>query len=278
MAWKLSYCTLDRSTMFGLPETLERQTRAAAAAGFERMSLDLFSLRAHRDAHGGVQRVRAALDATGLAVYDLTGITITDDRAKTLAELDEFLAFADDLGATWIQSRMPIDNVSSRRVYAEVADRVSSAGYGLAFEYSSFVPIRSLRQASDFVSELAQRFPRQAMMIDSWHFFQCGDTLESLRDFDPSLFGYLQLDDALEPGPDSRFDTLNRRTLPGMGNLDLVGFMAAWNALGVGGVVSPEVMNEDLRRLELEDYVAQVAATTRGVLAKAEAVKPSRRA
>lgn len=276
MAWKLSYCTLDRSTMFGMPETLERQTRAAAAAGFERMSLDLFSLRVHRDAHGGVHRVREALDATGLAVYDLTGITVTDDRAKTLAELDEFLAFADALGATWIQSRMPVDNATSRAIYAEVADRVTSAGYGLAFEYSSFVPIRSLRQASDFVSGLAQRFPRQAMMIDSWHFFQCGDTLDCLRDFDPALFGYLQLDDALEPGPDSRFDTLNRRTLPGKGKLDLVGFMAAWNALGFGGVVSPEVMNEDLRKLELEDYVQQVATTTRGVLARAAAVHPPR--
>lgn len=276
MAWKLSYCTLDRSTMFGMPETLERQTRAAAAAGFELMSLDLFSLRVHRDAYGGVHRVRAALDATGLAVYDLTGITVTDDRAKTLAELDEFLAFADALGATWIQSRMPVDNATSRAIYAEVADRVTSAGYGLAFEYSSFVPIRSLRQASDFVSGLAQRFPRQAMMIDSWHFFQCGDTLDRLRDFDPSLFGYLQLDDALEPGPDSRFDTLNRRTLPGQGKLDLVGFMAAWNALGFGGVVSPEVMNEDLRKLELEDYVQQVATTTRDVLARAAAVHPPR--
>lgn len=276
MAWKLSYCTLDRSTMFGMPETLERQIRAAAASGFERMSLDLFSLRAHRDAHGGVGRVRAALDATGLPVYDLTGVTITDDRAKTLAELDEFLAFAGVLGATWIQSRMPVDNATSRAIYAEVAERVTSAGYGLAFEFSSFVPIRSLRQAIDFIEPLSHRFPRQALMIDSWHFYQCGETLDRLDELDPALFGYLQLDDALPPGPDSRFDTLNRRTLPGHGNLDLVGFMAAWNARGFGGVVSPEVMNEDLRKLELEDYVQQVADSTRDVLARAEAVHPSR--
>lgn len=276
MAWRLSYCTLDRSTMFGLPETLERQIRAAAASGFEFVSLDLFSLRAHRDAHGGVGRVRAALDATGLAVYDLTGITITDDRAKTLAELDEFLAFAGALGATWIQSRMPVDNATSRAIYAEVAERVAAAGYGFAFEFSSFVPIRSLRQAIDFVAPLARRLPRQALMIDSWHFYQCGQSLDALRDLDPALFGYLQLDDALPPGPDSRFDTLNRRTLPGKGKLDLVGFMAAWNALGFGGVVSPEVMNEDLRKLELEDYVEQVATTTRDVLARAAVIHPPR--
>ena len=257
--------------MFDLPETLEQQIRAAAAVGFCLLSADLFSLRTYRESHGGVHRLRDVLDENAIAVYDLTGITVTDDRATTLAELDEFLGFAKVLGATWIQSRMPVDNATSRGVYAEVADRVASAGYGLAFEYSSFVPIRSLRQAIDFVAEMATRAPRQALMIDTWHFYQCGDTLDRLRELDPSLFGYLQLDDALEPGPDTRFDTLNRRALPGRGNLDLVGFMAACTELGFEGVVSIEVMNEDLRRLDVDDYMKQVASTTLDVLVRAEA-------
>ncbi len=273
MRWTPSYCTLDRSTMFGLPETLEQQTRAAAAAGFRLLSADLFSLRTYRDTHGGVRRLRDVLDANGITVYDLSGITVTDDRATTLAELDEFLSFADALGATWIQSRMPVDNATSRGVYAEVADRVSSAGYGLAFEYSSFVPIRSLRQASDFVAEMATRAPRQALMIDTWHFYQCGDTLDRLRELDPSLFGYLQLDDALDPGPDTRFDTLNRRTLPGRGNLDLVGFMSVCDEIGLEGIVSIEVMNEELRRLDLDDYAKQVASTTLEVLGRVDAAR-----
>jgi sugar phosphate isomerase/epimerase len=276
MPWTPSYCTLDRSTMFGQPETLEAQIRFAAAAGFRLVSADLFSLRVHRDTHGGVERVRAALEANDVAVYDLTGITVTDDRATTLAELDEFLAFAKVLGATWIQSRLPVDNAASRRIYTEVAERVVASGYGLAFEYSSFVPIRSLRQAIDFVSEVGRRVPRQALMIDSWHFFSCGDTFERLRDLDPALFGYLQLDDGLPPGPDSRFDTLNRRALPGRGNLDLVGFVAAFDALGFEGVVSVEVMSEELRKLPLDDYIRQVASTTREVLEKAEARRARR--
>jgi len=273
MGWTPSYCTLDRSTMFGLPETLEQQVRAAAAAGFGLLSADLFSPRTYRDTHGGVHRLRDVLDANDITVFDLSGITVTDDRATTLAELDEFLSFADVLSATWIQSRMPVDNATSRRVYAEVAGRVSSAGYGLAFEYSSFVPIRSLRQASDFVAEMATRAPRQALMIDSWHFYQCGDTLDRLRELDTSLFGYLQLDDALDPGPDTRFDTLNRRTLPGRGHLDLVGFISAFDDLGLAGVVSIEVMNAELRRLDVDDYAKQVASTTREVLDRVEAAR-----
>ena len=140
--------------MFGLPETLESQIRAAAAAGFRLLSADLFSLRSHRDAHGGVARIRDVLDACGISVFDLTGITVTDDRTTTLAELAEFLEFADVLGATWIQSRMPVDNAISREVYAEVADRVACAGLGLAFEYSS-----SCRSA---------RFARRATSSPRW--------------------------------------------------------------------------------------------------------------
>ena len=261
--------------MFDLPETLEQQVCAAAAAGFGLLSADLFSLRTYRDAHGGVHRLRDVLDENGITVFDLSGITVTDDQATTLAELDEFLSFADVLGATWIQSRMTIDNATSRRVYAEVADRVSSAGVSLGFEYSSFVPINSLRQASDFVAEMATHAPRQALMIDTWHFYQCGDTLDGLRELDPSLFGYLQLDDALDPGPDTRFDTLNRRTLPGSGNLDLVGFMSVCDEIGLEGVVSIEVMNAELRQLEVDDYARQVASTTLEVLGRVEAARHS---
>ena len=115
--------------------------------------------------------------------------------------------------------------------------------------------------------------PRQALMIDTWHFFQCGDTFDRLRELDPSLFGYLQLDDALEPSPDTRFDTLNRRALPGEGNLDLVGFMSVCDEIGLEGVVSVELMSEELRRLDVDDYAKRVASTTLDVLDRAEAAR-----
>lgn len=257
--------------MFDLPETLGPQIRAAAAAGFTLLSADLFSLRSYRETHGSVRPLRDVLDANDVTVYDLSGITITDDRTETLAELDEFLHFTDALEPTWIQSRMPVDNATSRSVYAEVAEKVAATGCGLAFEYSSFVPICSLRQAIDFVVEMSAHAPRQALMIDTWHFYQCGDTLDTLRELDPALFGYLQLDDALDSGPDSRFDTLNRRTLPGQGNLDLVGFLSVCNELGLEGVVSVELMNEELRKLDAEEYARRVASSTREVLDRVEA-------
>ena len=55
--WPLSYCTLDRSPLFGQPETLEAQVRSAAAAGFEFVSPDMFALRAYVEGGQALERL-----------------------------------------------------------------------------------------------------------------------------------------------------------------------------------------------------------------------------
>ena len=267
MSWTLSYCTLDRSPMFGLPDTLEAQFRAARRAGFTMVTPDIFSLRSYRDLYGSVDGLAKVAVDCGLEVYDLSGVTITDDEATSLAELDEFLEFARALDATWVQSRMPVDNAESRAVYREAARRTSDAGFGLAFEYSPFVPINNLRSAAEFVGAVAEHCPRQALIIDTWHFYRTGDTLADLRALDPALFGYLQVDDALPLGPDLRFDTLNRRAMPGEGLLPLREFLETCIACGLEGVISVEVMSEAHRGMPLDDYVATVARTSHELLA-----------
>ena len=267
MTWTLSYCTLDRSPMFGLAETLEEQVRAAAAAGFPLVSPDVFSLRAYRDTHGGsVRGLRAVLDECRIGAFDLSGVTISDDEDTSLAELDEFLVFAGELDATWIQSRLVVDSLASRSIYAEAARRVAAAGFGFAFEYSPFVPVCTLRAAAALVAEMSQHATRQALLIDTWHFFRAGDTYDDLRALDPALFGYVQLDDAVEPGPDMRHDTLHRRALPGAGTLPLGTFLDTCEELGLTGVLSVEVLNDDLRRLDATTYATNMAEACAAVL------------
>ena len=119
MTWELAYCTLDRSPMFGLPETMEAQFRAAAAAGFRFVTADIFGLRAYRDANGGsVRALGAVAEACGITVNDITSVTLTEDQAASTAELEEVLRFADELGATWVQSRILADTPAVRAQYA----------------------------------------------------------------------------------------------------------------------------------------------------------------
>ncbi len=257
--------------MFGLPDTLEAQFRAANRAGFPMVTPDIFSLRAYRDLYGSAYGLRTVADECAIAVYDLSGVTITDDASTSLAELDEFLEFARALDATWVQSRMPVDNAESRAVYREAARRTADAGFGFAFEYSPFVPINNLRAAAEFVGSVAEHCPRQALIIDTWHFYRTGDTLDDLRALDPALFGYLQVDDALPLGPDLRFDTLNRRAMPGDGLLPLREFLETCEACGFDGVISVEVMSEAHRHMELDEYIGTVAHKSNALLASVQA-------
>lgn len=259
MTWSLAYCTLDRSPMFGQPETMEAQFRLAAAAGFTEVTPDIFGLRAYRDAHGGSVRGLAAVAAdAGIRVHDVNSVTLSEDRTASAAELDELLAFADELGAVWIQSRILEDTPVVREIYAAAAQRVNAAGFGFSFEHSPFSPITSLAGAAAFVTEMCAVAPRQGVVVDTWHFFRCGDTYDDLRALDPALFAYAQFDDALPIGPDLRFDTLNRRALPGAGVLPLADFLDVCAACGLSGVLSVELVNEGLRQLDLATYVPAV--------------------
>jgi sugar phosphate isomerase/epimerase len=270
MTWTLSYCTLDRSTMFDMPETLEAQFRSARRAGFPMITPDIFSLRSYRDAHGSVDALGRVAKECDIEVYDLSGVTITDDADTSLADVDEFIEFAGALGATWVQSRMPVDNAESRAVYREAARRVSDAGFGFAFEYSPFVPLDRLRKAAEFIGSVAEHTPRQSVIIDTWHFYRSGDTLDDLRALDPALFGYLQVDDALPLGPDLRYDTLNRRAMPGEGLLPLREFLEGCASCGLDGVLSVEVMSETHRGMDLDEYIDTVMRTTRDLVASVQ--------
>ncbi len=255
--------------MFGLPETLDEQMHAAANAGFTLITPDIFSLRAYRDGHGGsVRSLRSVLDDIGIGTFDLSGVTISDDREASLRELDEFLAFAHALDAEWIQSRLVIDSPTSRAIYAEAARRVADAGFGFAFEYSPFVPVCTLPAAAQLVGEVSATVPRQAVIVDTWHFSRTGDTLDDLRALEPELFAYVQLDDAIAPGLDMRFDTLNRRALPGEGVLPLVEFLDTCTELGLEGVLSIEVLNDELRLLDARTYASRVWDATHTLLAR----------
>jgi sugar phosphate isomerase/epimerase len=259
MTWSLAYCTLDRSPMFGQPETMEAQVRLAAAAGFAFVTPDIFSLRAYAANHGGsVRSLGSVAEASGIRMHDVNSVTVSADREASMQELDEVLRYAEDLEASWVQSRLLEDTPQVRAIYAEAAQRVAAAGYGFSFEYSPFSPITTLRGAEAFVREMSSVAPQQGIVIDTWHFFRTGDSYEDLRALDPALFAYAQFDDALPLGPDLRFDTLNRRALPGTGELPLAEFLAVCAECGLGGVLSVELVNEGLRTLDLDTYVPVV--------------------
>ena len=72
---------------------------------------------------------------------------------------------------------------------------------------------------------------------------------------------------ALPAGPDLRFDTLNRRALPGTGELPLGEFLTVCTQCGLQGVLSVELVNEGLRTLDLPTYVPAIHRAATSVIA-----------
>jgi sugar phosphate isomerase/epimerase len=254
--WPLSYCTLDRSPLFGQPETLEAQVAAAAAAGFEFVSPDMFALRAYVENGHSLDRLADQCVSCGIQPYDIAGTNISADRDAALREATELLGYAAALSAPWLQARItaPLDDDQTLDTYREVAALAASQGVGLGLEFSPFTPINSLGSARAVLDEVRNAAPVQGIVVDSWHLAYT-DGFDVLRDLPGADLAFVQLDDAEAGAGQRTSDTMNRRAMPGEGVLGLVDFVDALRATGFLGVVTVEVLSETLRELDLEAYV-----------------------
>jgi sugar phosphate isomerase/epimerase len=262
-AWPLSYCTLDRSPLFGQPETLRDQATAAAAAGFAYLTPDMFALRAHMDAGHSLAALAEHLAAVGIRAHDIAGTNISADADASRREATELAGYARDLGAPWVQSRItaPLDDTTFA-VYRECAQIAASVGVGLGLEFSPFTPVDSLGRAREVLDEVRSAdAPRQGVVVDSWHLAYT-DGVAALHMLPAADLAFVQLDDAEAGAGHRTADTMHRRAMPGEGVLELDRFVAALRSIGFDGVITVEVLSSRLRALPLDSYIARTYAAT----------------
>jgi sugar phosphate isomerase/epimerase len=265
--WPLSYCTLDRSPLFGLPETLHEQVDAAAACGFAHVTPDMFALRALRDAGGSLDELRNHAARVGVSFFDVAGTNISADPEASAAEAAELAGFAAALDAPWLQARItaPLDDPQTLATYRRCADIAADAGCALALEFSPFTPVDSLTSARAMLDRLRDPRHRTGIVVDSWH-LGFTDGVEALRRLPAEDLAFVQLSDAPEGTSATIADTMHHRCLPGEGVLDLAGFAAALRHIGFEGVVTIEVLSGELRTLATQQYAQRTYDSTVSVL------------
>lgn len=267
MTWPLSYCTLDRSPLFGLDEALHEQVAAAARVGFAYITPDMFSLRAYVEAHGSVEPLASLLAELGLRVCDIAGCNVSGDRDASIAEATELAGYARALGAQWVQSRItaPVDDPQVLDTYRRCAEITADAGAAFALEFSPFTPIDGLGAARAVFDEVRGAAPGQGIVVDTWHLAHT-DGVDALLATPASDIAFVQISDT-EPGAGcSTSATMHRRALPGEGDADIAAQVDALRSIGFDGVVSVEVLSSSLRTLDLDDYVQRVHDATCAVL------------
>jgi sugar phosphate isomerase/epimerase len=218
---------------------------AAADAGFTGMSVSMMDYRAALAEGRSDADVVAAVGAAGVEITAVGGVTRWLDGS---ADDDERLAM--NLAARFAcgtvnctATNAPYRGLDAAvAAFAAVCDRAADRGLRCRLEFVPWTGVGDLATAWDVV-RLAGR-GNGGLLIDNWHLERSGGTFDDLRIVPPEhLFG-VQLSDApAEPADDGLATESMARLLPGEGDLDVVGFVRAIEALGASAPYEAEPIN-----------------------------------
>jgi sugar phosphate isomerase/epimerase len=256
----LCFNAFNRSAWFEVDPDLPAQIDGAAAAGFTLFGPDVFSLVTFRDAGGSIGEIVERLDSQGMRCYEIAALMVGDDEADALAQADVIAGLAATLRPDWVLTNVvaPVDD----RLLATLgrcADVIGESGAGLAVEYLPWTPVAGARAALDVASRVG--LDRVKVLLDVWHHFRGPDGWADLDAVPIDAVAYLQFSDALPMATDDLMtETVSRRVFPGEGEFDLDAWCGHVRAKGFDGVVSVEVLNEELRDLDPADFAKRAFA------------------
>jgi sugar phosphate isomerase/epimerase len=148
----------------------------------------------------------------------------------------------------------------------ELATQAAEHGTRIAIETMPFSIISTVPMGAEVVS--AAGHPAVGLLIDAWHVFRAGTTLEELRAaLSPAMIFGVELDDAAQDMVGTQFeDTVDHRLLCDDGSFDLRGLVAVLRDKGFDGPWGVEILSSSFRRLPVAQAVKLAAESTLTVL------------
>jgi sugar phosphate isomerase/epimerase len=240
---------------------LDRYVSAVAEAGFAAVSIGREQIAAAGDGLGAVERAAALIHRNGLRCSDISSLLVRRDDDATMDNAREIARTAGVLGAdfvlTLLYTRVSEESIDRLGRCAEI---VRASGARLAVEFAPTGAIDCIRAARSIVDQIGSE--HAGMLIDSWHFFRGPSEWRDLETVPLERIAFVQFDDALAPlSDDIMVETMNRRTWPGKGSLDLARFASTLTGRGWEGLVSVEVLSSEHRQLDVATF-ARLALQT----------------
>ncbi len=204
-------------------------------------------------------------------------------RRRWSVTVEEGLNICAELGLTQILATAPYlkNGVPLGQLidgFGDLCTRAAKLGVWVDLEPMPFFGCPTVADAWAVVGGAAQ--PNSGILMDSWHFFRAGQTLDCLADIPDRCFRTMQLSDTPRAKTvEAQWEeTVNHRRWPGQGELPLVEFIQAVRNKGHLAAVGQEVFSLEADRLSPEAAGRVAGETTRSVLEAAGIVLPPLRA
>lgn len=266
----------------------EERVDATAAAGCAGMSVFPWDCLGPDTSSAEVQRTRArdagvrivALDPVTTWLPEWHSPASTDgsdsERNRYTAffasfELEDCLDAAAEIGADLVSliepsgRSLPVD--VGVDAFGKACDLAADRDIRLQLEFMPFSGVPDLSTAWDVV-RFADR-PNGGLVLDTWHLFQSGSSLDLLRTIPADRIFSIQLSDGVaEPANELWNAAVHRRRLPGDGTFDLVGALAMLLESGWDGALGPEVVSDALVALDPVTAATRAADAVRALLGR----------
>jgi sugar phosphate isomerase/epimerase len=273
-AWTSAGNTSPMRTPATSPAPIAERIAAVAEAGFTGFGLIADDLLAVRDSIG----FKALRDM--VADYGLTHVEIElierwwvprGEAGNSYRVREVLFDAADVLAPSFIKigSELGLRMPHPERLIPplrELAAQAGEHGTRIAIEAMPFSIISTVPMGADIVSAAAH--PGLGLLVDAWHVFRAGTSLQELREaLAPSMIFGVELDDAAPEMIGSLFeDTVDHRLLCGEGSFDLRGLVALLRDKGFDGPWGVEILSSSFRRLPAAQAVKLAAESALTVL------------
>jgi len=252
--------------------------QAAKAAGFDYLEIWAAKLRAFLKQYSTAELID--LFARGgpvpLSINSIEHVTFRDDGAYELIkqECDELSRIASAIGDPCIvvvPGRLPDGGASraqvideSATVLNELCDISGRWGVSLAFEFLGQTDCSV--QTPDLAAEIVREAGREnlGLVIDSFHFYAGGSTIDMIDALDPKLIKIFHINDAEDLPRDQLED--RHRLLPGLGILPLGEITSAFRRIGYDKVASVEIFRPEYWERDPFELARDARAATERVL------------
>jgi len=270
-------------TMLAAP--FEQRLEAAVAGGFTSISVFPMDCPDTRRAHA----LRSMSEARGVRIGALDPFTrwlpgwqapkgiAPEFFALVGCEEDAFFDTAEALGATSMTVLEPFGRRHGMgelvEGFAALCDRAASSGMRVHLEFTPFSGIPDLETAFKIVCGADRA--NGGLVFDTWHYLRGRPDASLLETIPgPRIFVVQVSDAAREPVGSLIEDTMFNRRLPGEGDWDLEGLLAALLSKPGLGEVGIEVLSRSLMRLGPREIGSRCGEALRRLLDEAGARLP----